>query len=140
MEQLIIEVNHNKDLWCKVTKHQYTKQRKFYLAGAVWLGIFTVLTIVSAMFFKNPSAKEIWPLIAYFFLIDILVLSRFSSKSISKMIDKNIQMYPLRSKYTFSDECFIIETDFPTAHGKTQYEYASILNVHRIDKKHSISC
>ena len=135
MEQIIVEVNYNKGLWCRATKHQFSKQRKFYLMWTVLLGICNVIGIVCTIFFKNSSYTEGWPVFAFLFFLSILVISRFSSRSISKMIDKNLPMYPLKSKYTFSEDHFIIETDFQTAHSKTQYEYSSILSIHMIDKK-----
>ena len=134
MENYIVEVKHNKDLFCRITKYQTSKHRKQTLVFAIFFGVLSVILFVADLVSDNMHTM----VVGYFFAIfcGVLVFSRIrlSSNSIAKMIDKNIEKFPLNSTYTFSERQFSVETNFKTSHSKSEYKYSSILEVARIDE------
>ena len=135
MENLIVEVNHNKDLFCRITKHQVSKRRKQTLLFSLFFGILSIVLIIADIVSDNMHTMVAGYFFAIFCGVFIFLHIRSSSNSIAKLIDKNIEKYPVNSTYTFFEEKFLVETNFQTSHSTTEYEYSSISKVNRIDEK-----
>ena len=136
MEDLIIEVTHSKELIFKITKYRFKKQQRKYLSFTIFSGALAVALFLSNVLFNYSPYRMI---IGYLFMIACGLFAgstvRLSSKAIVKFVDKNIESFPINSKYVFSDNKFIVETKYQTATSKSEYEYASIALIHRIDQK-----
>lgn len=135
MENLIVEVNHNKDLFCRITKHQVSKKRKQTLAFSAFYGILAIILFVADIVSENMHTFVAGCFFAILCGMFIFFRIRLSSKSIAKLIDKNIDKYPVNSTYTFYEEKIFVETNFQTSHSTTEYEYSSISKVNRIDER-----
>ena len=122
MENLIVEVNHNKNLFFRIIKHQMSKQRKQILLFSVFSGILAIILFVADAVSDNMHTMVAGYFFATFCVVFIFFRIRLSSKSIAKLIDKNIDKYPVNSTYTFFEENFLVETNFQTSHGTTEYE------------------
>ena len=136
MENLIIEVTHNKELFCKITKYNVKKLRKKYLFFAIFSAVMAVALLLSNTLLSAPKYTM---MVGYLFIIAcglfVGSLARLSSKAIARSVDKNMEAFPINSKYTFLEDKFLLETKYQTSHSKSEYEYASISSLNRIDEK-----
>ncbi len=135
MTDLTIEVHHNKELFFKITRYQTARQRKQLLVLAIVYGLVATVLIVGSITIENMHAITAGFFFAIFCAAFLLNLSRLSSKSVMQMIEMNIEKYPLRSIYSFSEDGMTVETDFQMSHSKSEHEYSFVSKVCQIDGK-----
>jgi len=134
MENLIIEVNHNKELFNKIENHRCEKNRKTTLILSIICGTLAVIMNIINIFSETADNQAAGIGYTIFFVIFFITFLRFSKSATARRIDKNIELYPKKSVYTFSDDKFTAETYFQSVNSKHEFEYSSISEVHRIDR------
>ncbi|MBO5981298.1 MAG: hypothetical protein J6Q24_02505 [Clostridia bacterium] len=136
MDNLTLEVIHTKELFCRFTLHRVAVHKRRSLVLAIFSGVLSILLIAGNIFFNETMhTLEAGILFAAVCVTSSVMHGRLTPRAIARMIEKNIEAYPLRSKYTFFDDKFIVETDFTASHNTTEYEYSAIARVYIVDER-----
>ena len=135
MEDLIIEVDYSKELFCRITRHQTAKDRKRMIGLSFFFGLLAVLLIAGDIFSDSMKTATAGIFFAIFSVVFLLYLMRLSPKSIQQMVDKNRGRYPQRTTYSFFVDKFVVETDFSVSRVRGEHEYTAISKVQKVDEK-----
>lgn len=135
MDDLIIELEYNKELFLKTARHKTAKQRTSLLGFSVFCALLAIVLIVGNFINDNMQTASAGAFFAILGVAFLLRWKQLSVRNLKQTIEKDIAKFPLWSRYSFLQDVLLVETDFETSCISAEHEYSSIEKIHRIDEK-----